>query len=57
MEVLSRKTYVETGKSLPRIYMTAKQLSEYEGMTPSHYRAVFQEIEEQIRAGRYPRTE
>ena len=34
MEVLSRKTYVETGKSIPRIYMTAKQLSEYEGMTP-----------------------
>ena len=30
MEVLSRKTYVETGKSLPRIYMTAKQLSEYD---------------------------
>ena len=56
MEVLSRKTYVETGKSIPRIYMTAKQLSEYEGMTPAHYRAVFQEIEDQIRAGRYPRT-
>ena len=56
MEVLSRKTYVETGKSLPRIYMTAKQLSEYEGMTPAHYRAVFQEIEDQIGAGRYPRA-
>lgn len=56
MEVLSRKTYVETGKSLPRIFMTANQLSEYEGMTASHYRSIFQEIEEQIRCGRYPKT-
>lgn len=36
--------------------MTAKQLSEYEGMTASHYRSIFQEIEEQIRGGRYTKT-
>lgn len=54
MEVLSRKTYIETGKSIPRLFMTAKQLFEYEGMTAAHYRQVFCEIEEQIRNGRYP---
>ena len=53
MEVLSRKTYVEVGKSVPRLFMTANQLAEYEGMTSGHYRQVFQEIEEQIQNGRY----
>ncbi len=56
MEVLSRKTYVETGKSFPRLFMTAEQLSAYEGMTGAHYRKVFNEIQEQIEAGRYPKT-
>lgn len=56
MEVLSRKTYVETGKSFPRLFMTAEQLADYEGMTGSHYRRVFNEIQEQIEAGRYPKT-
>ena len=56
MEVLSRKTYIETGKSLPRIFMTANQLSEYEGMTAAHYRQVICEIEDQIEEGRYPRS-
>ena len=56
MEVLSRKTYIETGKSLPRIFMTANQLSEYEGMTAAHYRQVICEIEDQIVEGRYPQS-
>ena len=51
MEALSRRTYVETGKSFPRLFMTAEQLSEYEGMTGSHYRQIFNEIEEQIIGG------
>ena len=33
MEILSHQTYIETGKSIPRLFMTAKQLSEYEGLT------------------------
>lgn len=56
MEVLSRTAYIETGKSIPRLFMTANQLAEYEGMTSGHYRQVFQEIEEQIQNGRYPRA-
>lgn len=56
MEVLSRKTFVDTGRSLPRLFMSAEQLSEYEGMTPAYYRKVIHEIEEQIRLGRYPKT-
>lgn len=56
MEVLSRKTYIETGKSFPRIFMTAKQLSEYEGMTLSHYYHIFGEIKQEISDGRYPKT-
>lgn len=51
---MSRKTYIETGKSFPKLFMTAKQLSEYEGLTPSHYRNIFKEIEGQIEEGRYP---
>lgn len=54
MEVMDRKTYIETGRSFPKLFMTAKQLSEYEGLTPSHYRNIFREIEDQIKAGRYP---
>lgn len=54
MEVLSRKTYIETGKSVPRIFMTAKQLSEYEGMTLSHYYHIFGEMAEEVKTGRYP---
>ena len=56
MEVLSRKTYVETGKSYPKLFMTAQQLSEYEGMTPARYRQIFREISVLIDAGRYPKT-
>ena len=56
MEVLSRKVYVETGKSFPRLFMTAEQLSEYEGMTGAHYRQIFNEIETQIGNGRYPKS-
>lgn len=56
MEVLSRKVYVETGKSFPRLFMTAEQLAEYEGMTGSHYRQIFNEIKDQIGNGRYPKS-
>lgn len=56
MEVMDRKTYIETGRSFPKLFMTAKQLSEYEGLTPSHYRNIFREIEDQIEAGRYPKV-
>ena len=54
MEILSRQTYVETGKSIPRLFMTAKQLSEYEGLTEGYYRKIFSEVSEQIVSGRYP---
>lgn len=54
MEVLSRKTYVETGKSIPKLFMTANQLSEYEGLSSAYYRKIFCEIEDQIQKGRYP---
>lgn len=53
MEILSRQTYIETGKSLPRLFMTASQLAEYEGMTAGYYRLIFSEIDDQIRQGRY----
>ena len=56
MEVMSRKTYVETGKGFTKLYMTANQLSEYEGMSGSYYRGIFREIENQIEEGRYPKT-
>ena len=56
MEVLSRKTYVETGKSFPKLFMTAKQLSEYEGHKENYYRTIFREIDEQIKDGRYSET-
>lgn len=54
METLSRKTYIETGGSFPRLFMTVKQLKEYEGMSESYYRQIFREIMDQIAAGRYP---
>ena len=54
MEILSHQTYVETGKSIPRLFMTAKQLSEYEGLTEGYYRKIFSEVSEQIVSGRYP---
>ena len=56
MEVLSRKTYVETGKSFPKLFMTAKQLSEYEGHKENYYRIIFREIDSQIKDGRYSET-
>lgn len=56
MEVMSRKTYIETGKSSPKLFMTADQLSEYEGMSGAHYRSIIREIEKQIEEGRYPET-
>lgn len=56
MEVLSRKTYVETGKSFPKLFMTAKQLSEYEGHKENYYRTIFREIDKQIEDGRYSET-
>lgn len=54
MEVLSRKIFIESGKSFPRIFMTAEQLAEYEGMSGTHYRVIFNEIEQEIANGRYP---
>lgn len=54
MEILSHQTYIETGKSIPRLFMTAKQLSEYEGLTEGYYRKIFSEVSEQIVSGRYP---
>ena len=56
MEVLSKKVYVEIGKSFPRLFMSAKQLSEYEGMTSGYYRLIIREIEEQIAEGRYSKA-
>lgn len=56
MEVLSRKIYIETGKSFPRLFMTAKQLSEYEGHKENYYRTIFREIDGQIKEGRYFKT-
>lgn len=56
LEVMSRKTYIETGKSSPKLFMTADQLSEYEGMSGAHYRSIIREIEKQIEEGRYPET-
>ena len=56
MQVLSRQTYMDTGQSIPRLFMTAQQLSEYEGMTPARYRQIFREISSLIDAGRYPKT-
>ena len=56
MEVLSRQTYVETGKSFPKLFMTAKQLSEYEGHKENYYRTIFREIDDQIKDGRYSAT-
>lgn len=56
MGVKSRMTVVENGKSFPKLYMTAKQLSEYEGKSPDTYRSIIHEIEYQIRIGRYPRS-
>lgn len=56
MEIMSRKTYVETGKSYPRLFMTAKQLSEYEGHKENYYRTIFREIDDQIKDGRYSAT-
>ena len=56
MEIMSRKTYVETGKSYPRLFMTAKQLSEYEGHKENYYRTIFREIDVQIKDGRYSET-
>lgn len=53
MEALSRSYYIETGKSVPKLYMTARQLAEYEGKTPGHYRAIINEIADQINLGRY----
>ncbi len=56
MKALGRKTFLDTGKSIPKLFMSAEQLSEYEGKTPSHYRHIIHEIEEQVRLGRYPKT-
>ena len=50
------RTYIETGKSIPKLFMTAKQLSEYEEMSESYYRKIFTEISEQIVSGRYPNS-
>lgn len=40
------RTYIESGRSIPKLYMTAKQLSEYEEMSESYYRKIFTEISE-----------
>lgn len=51
---MENRIYIEMGKFFPRIFMTAKQLSEYEGKTPTHYRHIIHEIECQVKRGRYP---
>lgn len=56
MQVLSRRTYMDTGQSIPRLFMTAQQLSKYEGMTPARYQQIFREISAWIDNGRYPET-
>ena len=44
MEVLSRKIFIDTGNSVPKLYMTPKQLCEFEGRTDSFFRKIFAEI-------------
>lgn len=56
MEVLSRKIFIDTGNSVPKLYMTPKQLCEFEGRTDSFFRKIFAEISEQISLGRYPQA-
>lgn len=56
MEVLSRKIYADTGNSIPKLYMTPKQLREFEGRSESFFRKIFTELSDQIRLGRYPQT-
>lgn len=54
MKELSRTEFVDGGRSVPKLFMTAKQLSEYEGMTVGHYYHIFGEMAEEIKTGRYP---
>lgn len=49
------KTFVEYG-SLPRLYMTAVQLAEYEGKSATRCREIIHEIEKEVQRGRYPAT-
>ncbi len=51
MEVLSRKIYADTGNSIPKLYMTPKQLCEFEGRSESFFRKIFTELSEQIKLG------
>ena len=52
---MKKKTYVEYG-SLPRLYMTAVQLAEYEGKSATRCREIIHEIEKEVQNGRYPAT-
>lgn len=56
MEVLSRKIYADTGASIPKLYMTPKQLCEFEGRSETFFRKIFAELSNQIKLGRYPQT-
>lgn len=56
MEVLSRKIFIDTGNSIPKLYMTPKQLCKFEGRSESFFRKIFTELSDQIRLGRYPQT-
>lgn len=50
-----RKYIVEAGASYPRLYMTVGQLADYEGRARTTIYEIIEEIEEQVRAGRYPK--
>lgn len=56
MEALSRKIYADTGASIPKLYMTPKQLCEFEGRSETFFRKIFAELSEQISLGRYPQA-
>lgn len=55
MEVLSRTRYVSTGKSVPKMYMSARQLAEYEELTPASVTRYIKEIQTETASGRYPK--
>lgn len=56
MEALSKTRYIVTGKSVPKIYMSPRQLAAYEEVSPASISLRIKEIKEQIKAGRYPKA-
>lgn len=56
MEEIARKRFIATGKSIPKIYMSARQIAEYEEVKTATISLRIKEIQEQVKAGRYPKT-